>query len=908
MTITPGTRLGAYEIVAPLGSGGMGEVYRALDARLGREVAVKVLPASVSSDPAALARFEREARAVGALSHPNIISIYDVGTEHGISYVVMELLEGETLRARLEGTAASPATVSTRTPPPGGSVASRAGGLPRAKALEMATQIAQGLAAAHGKGIVHRDLKPENVFVTADGRVKILDFGLARAVPGAQAISEAHTAMSPHTAGASVPGLILGTVGYMAPEQVRGQTADHRADIFAFGAVLFEMLTGTRAFGGDSAIEMMGAILKQDPLDHPSAAVALTGPLEPLLRHCLEKQPDERFQSARDLAFQLHVIASGSSASSASAAGIIAPGARRSWRRFVVPAIVALAAAVVGLGLGRYLFAPGVTEPTTLTSTILLPADVRVFPGPNPARSGGLAVSRDGRQIAFVGQTSKGRQIFVRAIDSQVARPVAGTEGGEYPVWSPDGRRLAFVQDLKLKQIPSDGGAALVITDMANPRSAAAWGPDDTLLFHLDYRQPLSRVSVAGGPASEVLPRVGADVSWFSPVWLPDGRRFLVIRFPYADAAKEGAGIYAGSVDSKDATLLIPGRIAEVALGRDELFYRKGTELIAQPFDSSTLKLSGNPRVISSHVSMVAAGGPTLVYFDPPGGLSLGHRIAWFSPSGAVLSTTGEAASFRDPRVSPDGRSIVIARADENGLFGIWKYDIQRNIDTRVTGTTFVSPAWSHDGRSIIVGNGSGVHRFDASAAGPPELIRATKTFVGITDISPPDGREALLTVSTLLSASQPSVMPLDGRADPRPVSAEQPTSAHPAFSPDGKWIALDAVDVGGVRLHVQPYPGPGARIPVTATAARFPRWRGDSRELYFLSQVDGQNAIMAVPVTWTGGVPDFGAVRTLFKVPKLVVSNLGFDVTKDGQKFLAVVGGDLDPSPLTMVIRAVVR
>jgi hypothetical protein len=615
----------------------MGEVYRARDSRLGRDVAIKVLPPTVSADPEALGRFEREARAVGALSHPNIVSIHDVGTDGGVSYVVMELLEGETLRARLTATAS---------------------GLPKAKALEIAIQIAHGLSAAHGKGIVHRDLKPENVFLTPDGRVKILDFGLARALPGVQAISNADTVMSPTVTAASVPGMILGTVGYMAPEQVRGQPADHRADIFAFGAVLFEMLTGRRAFGDDSAIEMMSAILKQDPLEQPAAAITIAGPLASLLRHCLEKQPDERFQSARDLAFQLQVVAGASGSTSSSAAGHAAPDIPRSRRRWLVPAAVALTAAVAGLGLGRYLFAANATALTRVTSTILLPAGVRIDPGGNPARSGGLAVSRDGRQIAFVGQTATGTQLFVRAIDSPVARPVAGTEGGSLPAWSPDGKRLAFWQGRQLKQVSADGGAAQVITAMTNPRSAPTWGADDTLLFHAEYRQGLSRVPVTGGTPSEVLPVGGGDVSWFSAVWLPDGRRFLVVRFAYGDAGAKDAGIYAGSVDSKDVILVVAGAIAEVTVGDEELFYRKGTELIAQPFDTSTLKVSGNPRVVSTHVSMIAAGGPTLVYFDPPGGLSMGHRITWFSRSGVVLSTTGEASSFRDPGSPPtNGRS-----------------------------------------------------------------------------------------------------------------------------------------------------------------------------------------------------------------------------------------------------------
>jgi Tol biopolymer transport system component len=698
----------------------------------------------------------------------------------------------------------------------------------------------------------------------------------------------------------------------MAPEQVRGQPADHRADIFGFGAVLFEMLTGQRAFGGDSAIEMMSAILKQDPLDQPAVTINLPGSLGPLLRHCLEKQPDERFQSARDLAFQLQVIAGASGSTSSSAAGHTATdiGAakatpyvqRRGW---LVPAAIALTAAIAGLGLGRYLFGGNAADLTSVTSTILLPSGLHIATADSPARSGGLAVSRDGRQVAFVGRTASGTQLFVRGIDSPVARPVAGTEGGSLPAWSPDGKRLVFAQGRQLKQVPAEGGAPQSITEMINPRSAATWGTDDTLLFHVEYRQGLSRVPVTGGTPSEVLSVAAGDVSWFSPVWLPDGRRFLVIKFAYADAVTKGAGIYAGTVDSKDLTLIVPGSIAEVAVGDEELFYRKGTELIAQPFDASTLKVSGNPRVISNHVSMIAAGGPTLVYFDPPGGLSLGHRITWLSRSGAVLSTTGEASSFRDPRISPDERSIAIARANETGVFGIWKYDIARNIDTKITGTTYVSPAWTRDSRSIIVGSSAkGVERFDANASGPPQLLIAS--YWNVMDVT---GAGEVLVRRGQPVKYRLGVMRLDGSADPKPLSADLYDTVSASFSFDGKWIAMVGAETGTTgRLQVQPFPGPGASIPVSAMPARYPRWRRDNGELYFLSTVDGQPAIMAVPVTWNGGIPDFGTTQLLFKVPKIVAQNLGFDVTADGQRFVAIIGGEPDPSPLTMVVRAVVK
>ena len=558
MPLQPGTRLGAYKIKGPIGSGGMGEVYRAHDSRLGRDVAVKVLPSSLTSDPPSLARFEREAKAIGALNHPNIVNVHDVGTHEGVTYVVMELLEGETLRARLQGSAAHPTTHTLKTPKPGSSSGSQAHGLPRKKALDIAHQIAQGLAAAHARGIVHRDLKPENIFLTNDGRVKVLDFGLARAV--VQQTGDAQTQLSPNVGSSdSVPGMVLGTVGYMAPEQVRGQAADQRADIFAFGAVLYEMLTGERAFDCETPIETMSAILKADPMEQPVAAVAISGPLEPLVRHCLEKQPDERFQSARDLAFQLQAIASGSISSSTveRAVGAGRGGARR-W--FVLGA-VAGAGLIAGIAIDR-LTLPKSPEETTVTVALLMPTGVHVSPGASPARSGGLAVSRDGRQIAFIGTTgTTPPQIYVRSLDSPIARAVPGTEGAAYPSWSPDGRRLAFFQAFKLKTVGAAGGSPQTVADMRNPRAPAAWGADDTLLFHVSYQHGLMRVPADGGTPSEVVPIPGLDGSWFSPQWLPGGRRFLVVRFAYADEMAKEAGIYVGSVDSKEVTLLVAGPI-----------------------------------------------------------------------------------------------------------------------------------------------------------------------------------------------------------------------------------------------------------------------------------------------------------------------------------------------------------
>ncbi len=906
--LVSGRRIGPYEIVSAIGAGGMGEVFRARDTKLNRDVAIKVLPAAFADDPERLARFTREAQTLASLNHPNIAAIYGIeevasaassvdrqaltqGVGSGASRaLVMELVEGEDLS----------------------SLISR-GPIPIAEALPIARQIAEALEAAHEQGIVHRDLKPANIKIRSDGAVKVLDFGLAKAMdPAGASSSNPNVSHSPTlTHQGTMAGMIIGTAAYMSPEQAKGKAVDKRSDIWALGVVLYEMLTGKRAFKGEDVSETLAAVLMTRlPMD---ALPAATPPrLKRLIERCLERDLKMRLRDIGEARLKIARIEAGEpdsgAASPAIAAAAVAPVSRRAFP-WAVGGIVgmALGALVFGLGPGRSWFGPRASDLTTFASTLLLPPDVRVLPGGvSPARSGGLAVSRDGTQVAFAGLTGGRLQIFARAIDSPVARPVAGTEGGTYPVWSPDGRRIAFFHAGKLKQVPSEGGSAQDIADMPNPRSAASWGPDDTLLFHSGYRGPLSRVAATGGPVTEVLPAMANNLSWFSPAWLPDGRRFLVIRFAYSEEFADRAGIYAGSIDSKDLTLIVPGRVAEVAFGNDEIFFRKGAELIAQPFDPTTLKLSGKPRVLSTHASMIAAGGPTLVYFDPPGGLSQGNQVAWFSRSGALLSNTGTPASFRDPRISPDGRSLAVARADENGLFSIWKYDIARNIDSRISGPTLVAPIWSRDGRSILVAS-LGLFRLDAGAFGPPHPVRASKEFATLMELSP-DGREALVTSSDL-GKQTINAVPLDGSADPRPISAETfEVTPRVAFSPDGKWIAVSAVEGSTQRLNVRPYPGPGDRIPVTAMPARFPRWRGDGRELFFLSQVDGQTAMMTSPVTWEGGVPDFGATQMLFKVPRLFAVNFAFDVTKDGQRFVAVIAGDPDPSPLTLVVRAAVR
>ena len=830
MNLPVGARLGPYEIASHIGAGGMGEVYRAHDARLGRDVAIKILPASLSADAAALARFDREARAIGALNHPNVVNVFDVGTAPSpapggavVSYVVMELLEGETLRARLQSVAPPASGTGGTTPRPGSSSTSRTGGLPRKKALDIAEQIAQGLAAAHASGIVHRDLKPENVFLTKDGRVKVLDFGLARAVPDAmRQMSDAQTRVSPNAVADSVPGMVLGTVGYMAPEQVRGQAVDHRADIFAFGAVLFEMLTGERAFNGDTPIETMSAILKADPLEIPAASVAITGPIEPLLRHCLEKQPEERFQSARDLAFQVQAIAAG-----ALSTGSVERAAEpKNTRRVLLAAAGGAVLLAGGVVLGRATGAPA-REAASFVLSAPLPDGVHISRGTAPARSGGLAVSPDGQKIAFTGQSgSEPPQIYVRSLDSPEWHKVPNTGLAQYPAWSPDGRRLAFEGGSKLKTIAVDGSDVQEVADVGNVRSGAAWGDAGSFLYHRDYSAALLRVPAAGGPPVEVLPRAGDDVSWFSPVWLNGARRFLVVRFAYFDGETKDAGIYAGSPDTKETSLVVAGPIDEVAVGPREIYYRRGSELLAQPFDPEAARTTGPPRLLSKEVAMVAAGGGTLIYHESPGGISQRQRIVLLSRTGTEMSQIGSSGSFRDLRLSPDGTMVSVARANPTGVFSIWVYDLARNIDRHVTqGPSVVSAVWTRDSRSILHGGTGSLVRVDLDATGTPAVVRNIGSFANVLDVSA-DGRDVLLGLLDRAGSSRMATMPLDGSAAPRVLGEPDRSSPYAAFSPDGQWIAFVGREGNARRLFVQRKSGQGPRIPVTGAAAVYPRWR----------------------------------------------------------------------------------
>jgi len=681
MPLTSGSPLGPYEITALLGSGGMGEVYRARDPRLGRDVAIKILPSGLSADPDRLHRFEQEARAAAALNHPNILAVYDIGQQPSIGsgqaapYIVSELLQGETLRSRLASVRVEreSANAGERVGVGVGAGSPRAvkkdgEALPVRRALEYAIQIAHGLAAAHEKGIVHRDLKPENLFVTSDGRVKILDFGLAKltqAEPDLAGVSEL-----PTTPPDTLPGLVLGTVGYMSPEQVRGLAADHRSDIFAFGAILYEMLSGQRAFRRETTAETMTAILKEDPPDLPLAERHIPPALERIVDRCVEKTPDSRFQSTKDLGFALEALSSYSEAAGSVAVAAGRKGLLRSARlAWGVAAAVSVAA--LALGAGRYFQRPPV-DTRAYRSTILPPPDTVTtfdqigFPGAT------LALSPNGRRLAFLARGTDGqRRLWVRLLEGLSAQPLAGTEGVSAPFWSPDSQFLAFFAGGQLKKIDAAGGPPVVLGDAPaaiadGPGGSGAWNRDGLIIFAATAAARVQRVSASGGAPSPVTTLDAQQGESFHvwPFFLPDGRHFLYL----AIGNKTGGaiapnGIYVASLDTGDRQLLLPGGSnAQYAQGH-LLFLREQT-LMAQPFDLDRLELAGEAVPIAQQV-FIGSGQEGIGAFSVSETGALAYQtglsgevrsqLTWFDRSGKQIGVLGDQADYGDVQLSPDG-------------------------------------------------------------------------------------------------------------------------------------------------------------------------------------------------------------------------------------------------------------
>ncbi len=859
-TISPKTTIAQYTIVSKIGEGGMGEVYRARDAKLGRDVAIKVLPSSYSQDAERLRRFEQEAQAAGALNHPNILSIYHIGTHDGAPYIVSELLEGETLRERMSGAA-----------------------LPQRKAIDYGWQIAKGLAAAHDKGIVHRDIKPDNIFITDDGHVKILDFGLAKltaAIDGNQPQTDVPTRKVN-----TDPGTVMGTMGYMSPEQLKGQHIDHRSDIFSFGAILYEMLSGKRAFRGDSNAETISAILREDPPDLSETNKTVSPALERVVRHCLEKNPAERFHSARDLAFAIESL-SGSAISSGqtpSVGTIIfdTSGSTGISRRFANPKLAWIVGAVLFFALVGTLallyFNRSSSDAHAVRLSFKPPAELAF----NDVWADAAVISPDGQKIAFSAASADGiTMLYVRDLASSEVKLLPGSEYALEPFWSPDSRSIAYGSRGKLKRSDLSGGNAQVLCDAAR-LVGGTWNKDGVIVFAPAYGTTLQQVSAQGGEPKPIHTEAGEVTRERFPYFLPDGRHFLFYREP--------AGIWVGSLNSPEVKQLVTNTGVAIYAAPGWLIYLRNDALVAQAFDAEKLTVAGESMPIITGEKNRA---PVKRFSISDNGILVwqgqwlrDYQLAWFDRQGkqtGVIDTPTKVYVGQDPYLSPDGKRLVVKR-DQN----LWVIDLEKGTGLRITSTFSQIPVWSPDGKTIVYNSGNAITVKDANGLGPEETLLSETSFPVAWS---PDGRFIILLRDGVKTQFDMWVLPQFGDRKEYQLLDSVFDEVTPQFSPDGRWLAYSSDDTGTFEIYVQSFSADGKlgsdKKRISTNGGRFPVWRRDGSELFYIA-ADG--SVMAATVKTGGNEFEFSAPKALFKARLLTwAGNFHeFDVTPDGQRFL---------------------
>jgi Tol biopolymer transport system component len=879
-----GTRIGRYEIRAKIGEGGMGEVYRARDEKLNRDVAIKVLPAELSQNTDRLRRFEQEAQAAGALNHSNILIVYDVDAHDGAPYIVSELLEGETLRRRL---GSSP--------------------LGQRRAIDYALHIAHGLAAAHERGIVHRDLKPDNIFITKDGRVKILDFGVAKLTQpeGTQSQTEIPTRRVNTN-----PGVVVGTVGYMSPEQVRGKNVDHRADIFSLGAILYEMLSGRRAFRGESAADTMSAILREDPPELSESNRTVSPALERLVNHCLEKNPEARFHSASDLAFALEALSGSGVSAPAETTALALPAARAKWREHLPWIVAGLAVLLAIVAFATFYFrrAPAET-PAAATRFFIYPPEKGYF-------GGTFAVSPDGRRVALR-IISEGRvRLWVRALDSLTAQPLAGTEEAAYPFWSSDSRFIGFFSGGKLRKIDAAGGPPQLLCDAPDARGGT-WNADGIILFAPRMGDALYRVPAAGGAPVPVttLDASRKEGSHYHPHFLPDGRHFIYLA---TSPQLENAGIYVGSLDSKETKLLVNTDVGADYASPGYLLFLRDRTLMAQGFDADRLEVRGEPFPVVERVDRLGMGTRyalfsvsqtgVLVYWT---GRSDNTQLTWFDREGKPLGTVGPVGSYLTPWLSPDEKRIVFGGIEPQGRGSdIWLMELARGTPTRFTfdPAIEVSPLWSSDGGRIVFSSDRdgrmNLYQRAASGAGQDEALLKSDNAKFAVDWSA-DGRFILYQDQGPTTSTDLWILPLSGDQKPFPFLQTEFAEVQGRFSPDGRWIAYTSNESGTWQVYVQSFPASGGKWQVSTDGGAQPQWRRDGREIFYLS---ADRKLMAVDVKGDGTTFDRGVPKALFDLRVQTVGLPGprnfYVAAADGRRFLvASVPEERISTPTTVVM-----
>jgi serine/threonine protein kinase len=879
-------KLSSYEVVEKIGAGGMGEVYRARDTRLGRDVALKILPESFVEDPERLGRFDREAKVLASLNHPNIASIYGLEEADSKKFLVLELVDGEDLAKRIAR-----------------------GPLPVDDSLAIARQIAEALEAAHDQGVIHRDLKPGNVVAGPDGKVKVLDFGLAKAFdiddPESQDLSQSPTILG---TGGTAHGVILGTAAYMSPEQARGKPVDKRCDIFAFGCVLFEMLTGKRCFTGETVSDTLASILARDP-EWDELPAHTPVPLKRLLRRCLEKDPKQRLRDIGEARIAIDAIASGSAEEESSPAAAASPRSRRSpWVPWAVAAGLALVALVTG---ASYLRKP--PADAQVVRAFIPPAEDSPFelsslhPGP-------AAVSPDGTRIVYSARNDNGSAVlWIRHLNQTQARSFPGTEGAGYPFWSPDGKSIGFIADGKLKRVDAAGGPPLTLCD-APVGKGGTWNPDDVILFAPSFNGPIHRVAAAGGQSvavTEVDPEKGQNSHRF-PHFLPDGRHYIYFARAAAAMGGDGTGsaVYLASLDGDEPARELFRCQSQAIYASGYLLFLRESALMAWPFDPDRLEFTGDAFPIVDHVNFLPAASRAifdasqngvLVYLA--GAATPGGQIEWVDREGKTLSTLGDRATYSAPRISPDGTKVAVEVTDpRNATWDIWVYDDARGVRTRFTfGPSSLNgaPVWSPDASRLAYRSDRGVkaNLYVKSFAGSStdELILDNDHPKDPADWSA-DGKYILYTEYTNETKGDVWALPTDGEGEPIPFLRSEFIEMQPQFSPDGKWVAYASDESGRFEVYVAPFPGPGRKWQISSSGGLDPRWRNDGRELFFQST---SNQILAAELDYADETLIVGADEPLFDF----AGGGEYDVAGDGQKFLIVRDYDKVTTPLTLVL-----
>jgi len=870
-----GQTLSHYRITAALGAGGMGEVYRATDTNLGRDVAVKVLPSEVAQDPERLGRFKREAHLLASLNHPNIAAIYGLEEADGKPFLALELVEGEDLKKRLER-----------------------GAIPVDDALEIAEQVAEALEEAHHHGIVHRDLKPANVKVSPDGKVKVLDFGLAKAWAGdaGEGGSSASISESPTLAhSGTAAGIILGTAAYMSPEQARGKVVDRRADVWSFGVLLWEMLTGHALFAGDTVTDVIAAVVTKEP-DLDALPGRTPRAVRRLITRCLRKDPRTRLPDigAARLELQDAIAGTADEAGAEPDGGAVAAtelrrSARRRW-----------AWAALGFVAGGLASLFGVLSLTRAPQAY--PVHL-AFEPPDGGSIGDFdvpAVSPDGRRVAFPGASSDGTfLVWLRSLDSPVARPLAGTEGGFEPFWSPDGESLAFFTQGELRRISlASGTVQRICTLPAAGAAGGTWGTSDVILMSLGFPGfRVYSVPASGGEARALTThdesRGETAHSW--PQFLPDGRRFL---FLIASPRHDAVGVHVASLEAPDERRrLLPAFVRAWHASDRLLFVQDGT-LLAQPFDSGRAELTAEPVAIASSVASFsqvpgwawfsASEAGVLAYQE--GDASGAFQLTWLDRAGAPLGTLGEPALFDQLTLSPDGRHVAVGIPD-GGQNDIWTIDVARGVATRVTfdPADDSDPVWSPDSRELV---------FSSGRASPRPLYRKDLRGSEPEALLPPDGSSDdafpeswspkglfYMTVSGGNTGGAFWMLPPDGDGEPEQLMAKTEYRIdEPQLSPDGRWLAYISEESGRWEVYIDPFRRDGERVRVSPEGGGQPKWRSDGKELFYLSPA-GQ--LMAVEVREGPSGLEVGLPTALFSAGRFLANEDHYAVSGDGQRFL---------------------